>query len=186
MKGYQKISLVRQQKGITQEQLSEATNISVRTIQRIENGQGAPRSFTIKTIAAALDTPFEYFHSGDEASFHGDASVNTIVSRFHYSLICLSGFSYIVIPFVHFLIPMYLIRKYDLAEADKASARSLVRGQIMWVITTQIVMLVTLAFNLIRHANGATNLSYLWPMFVLYGINALLLLSRLILSVRST
>ena len=50
-----KISELRTEKGLTQEELVEKCNISVRTIQRIEAGEVTPRSYTIKTILAALD-----------------------------------------------------------------------------------------------------------------------------------
>jgi len=50
-----RISELRKAKGLTQEELVEKCNISVRTIQRIENGEVMPRSYTIKTILAALD-----------------------------------------------------------------------------------------------------------------------------------
>lgn len=41
-------------KGFTQKDLSELTHISTRSIQRIENGELTPRSYTIKTLAQAL------------------------------------------------------------------------------------------------------------------------------------
>ena len=50
-----KISELRTAKGLTQEELVEKCNISVRTIQRIEAGEVTPRSYTVKTILAALD-----------------------------------------------------------------------------------------------------------------------------------
>lgn len=50
-----KISELRTEKGLTQEELVEKCNISVRTIQRIEAGEVTPRSYTIKTILAALN-----------------------------------------------------------------------------------------------------------------------------------
>ncbi|WP_343762653.1 helix-turn-helix transcriptional regulator [Gangjinia marincola] len=51
----QKILELRQLKGVTQEELVEQCNISVRTIQRIEAGETMPRMYTIKTILSALD-----------------------------------------------------------------------------------------------------------------------------------
>ena len=51
----QKILELRQLKGLTQEELVEQCNISVRTIQRIEAGDTMPRVYTIKTILAVLD-----------------------------------------------------------------------------------------------------------------------------------
>jgi transcriptional regulator with XRE-family HTH domain len=46
-------------RGYTQKELSELTNISIRSIQRIENGEILPRSYTIKTLAATLGFSYE-------------------------------------------------------------------------------------------------------------------------------
>ena len=56
-----KISELRSSRGITQEELVEKCKISVRTIQRIEAGEVTPRSYTLKTILAALDADFSKF-----------------------------------------------------------------------------------------------------------------------------
>jgi transcriptional regulator with XRE-family HTH domain len=50
-----KISELRKDKGLTQEELVEKCNINVRTLQRIEAGEVTPRSYTVKTILAALE-----------------------------------------------------------------------------------------------------------------------------------
>lgn len=50
-----RISELRNAKGLTQEELVEKCNISVRTIQRIENGDVTPRNYTIKTIMEVLE-----------------------------------------------------------------------------------------------------------------------------------
>jgi transcriptional regulator with XRE-family HTH domain len=50
-----KIAELRKVKGLTQEELVEKCNISVRTLQRIESGEVTPRSYTVKIIFAALD-----------------------------------------------------------------------------------------------------------------------------------
>ncbi len=59
MELHQEIAAARKKKGLTQEQLAELTNITVRTIQRLESGESVPRPYTLKAIAAALDTTFE-------------------------------------------------------------------------------------------------------------------------------
>ncbi len=61
----QKISELRKSKGLTQEELVEQCNISVRTIQRIEAGEVTPRSYTIKTILSALDYDLDKIKSED-------------------------------------------------------------------------------------------------------------------------
>jgi len=48
-------------KGLTQKELSERSNISIRSIQRIENGEIIPRSHTLKTLAGILELSFKEF-----------------------------------------------------------------------------------------------------------------------------
>ena len=59
MKTGQLIRELRLKKGITQEELAAKTDISVRTIQRIESGDVDPRAFTLQSIAAALEVDYE-------------------------------------------------------------------------------------------------------------------------------
>ena len=63
-----KISELRRAKGLTQEELVEKCNISVRTIQRIETGEVNPRSYTIKTILSALGSDFDDLQAEGTAS----------------------------------------------------------------------------------------------------------------------
>lgn len=48
---------LRKRKGFSQEELAETTGLSLRTIQRIENGETEPRSDSLKRLSAALDIP---------------------------------------------------------------------------------------------------------------------------------
>lgn len=50
-----KIAETRNQKGITQKELSDLCGIDIRTIQRIEAGEVAPRPSTLRLIAKTLD-----------------------------------------------------------------------------------------------------------------------------------
>jgi transcriptional regulator with XRE-family HTH domain len=59
----EKITALRKQKGLTQEELIEKCNVSVRTIQRIEAGEVTPRSYTLKAILKALDYDFSKIQS---------------------------------------------------------------------------------------------------------------------------
>ncbi|WP_299665789.1 helix-turn-helix transcriptional regulator [uncultured Polaribacter sp.] len=65
----QKILELRKQKGFTQEELVEQCNINVRTIQRIEAGDVAPRSYTIKAILEVLG--FDYSEIFDKKYIPG-------------------------------------------------------------------------------------------------------------------
>jgi transcriptional regulator with XRE-family HTH domain len=63
-----KISELRKARGLTQEELVEKCNIGVRTIQRIEAGEVTPRSYTIKTILAALESDLKLVSEEDDKS----------------------------------------------------------------------------------------------------------------------
>jgi transcriptional regulator with XRE-family HTH domain len=54
-----KITELRKQKGLTQEELVKRCNVTVRTIQRIESGETTPRIYTIRTILNALGLDYE-------------------------------------------------------------------------------------------------------------------------------
>ena len=60
-----RIKELRIKKGMTQEELADKTEISTRTIQRIENGVVAPRAYTLQTIAKALDVEFGLFFENE-------------------------------------------------------------------------------------------------------------------------
>jgi len=53
-----KVSELRQQKGLTQEQLAELCEVSPRTIQRIESGEVDPRAYTLHCLGTALEFDF--------------------------------------------------------------------------------------------------------------------------------
>ncbi len=53
-----KVAELRQQKGLTQEQLAERCEISPRTIQRIESGEVDPRAYTLQCLSDALEFDF--------------------------------------------------------------------------------------------------------------------------------
>ena len=59
-----KILELRLDKGLTQTELAEKCNISLRTIQRIESTEVTPRSYTLKLIFKALD--FDGFSSSNK------------------------------------------------------------------------------------------------------------------------
>ena len=49
----------RLRKGFTQDDLAAKTDLTARTIQRIENNDVVPRSYTLQSIAQALDVDFD-------------------------------------------------------------------------------------------------------------------------------
>jgi transcriptional regulator with XRE-family HTH domain len=65
-----KISELRLAKGLTQGELAEKCNLSLRTIQRIESAEVTPRSYTVKLIFTNLD--YEIYNSFGKLSYRLD------------------------------------------------------------------------------------------------------------------
>jgi transcriptional regulator with XRE-family HTH domain len=183
----QRIAEARKQKGLTQEELADATNLTVRTIQRIESGESMPRSFTIKAIAAALDTNYEALTASPAAEIQPPPpsppeeslpDQKTGIDKHLLELVCLSCFSFLVIPLLHFLIPAYLLRRAKDASPETVSfGRRLIKKQVYWIVALYFLLLVAMAYNFIRAAYFGKSflLNYLWPFFIMYLLNSFLI-----------
>ncbi|AII54040.1 helix-turn-helix domain-containing protein [Hymenobacter sp. APR13] len=58
-----RIVTIRKSKGFSQEVLAEQSGVSLRTIQRVEQGDTVPRGHTLLALAAALQVPLEELHA---------------------------------------------------------------------------------------------------------------------------
>lgn len=61
MSAHARIKELREAKGLSQEELSEKTGVSLRTIQRIESGESVPRGSTLRQITSSLEVAPDYF-----------------------------------------------------------------------------------------------------------------------------
>ncbi len=86
------IKELRIKKGFTQEDLAERTELSVRTIQRIENGEVDPRAYTLQMIAKALDVDYSLFN--DKSSIAN----RKVDDKFWSALLHLSGLFLLIFP----------------------------------------------------------------------------------------
>jgi len=87
MKTGKLIKELRIKKGMTQEELAEKTEVSARTIQRIENGEVDPRAYTLQMIAKALEVDYNLFveNEPDEEQEIKQANSNTWLGLLHFS-----------------------------------------------------------------------------------------------------
>ena len=179
----QQIAAERNRKGITQQQLAESTKLTVRTIQRIENGHSLPRAFTVMAIADALGTSFQDLQPKEQQHSAMDEIPAADDQRFFLQMLTLSCFAYFIIPIVHFLIPMYIFKKAGIKDQPTVNAsREIIRTQVIWTIATNLLMLLTLAFNFISaiYFRKVLIINFLLPIFVMFAINALLIIRDLI------
>ncbi|WP_316818030.1 helix-turn-helix domain-containing protein [Pedobacter nyackensis] len=97
MKTGQLIKDLRFKKGITQEELAAKTDISVRTIQRIENGEVDPRTYTLQAIAAALEVEYEVLANNANSEREWNKPVEKNTDKL-LPLLHLSGLLLLIIP----------------------------------------------------------------------------------------
>lgn len=181
---YQKIATARKLKGFTQEHLADLSNLTVRTIQRIESGESIPRAHTLKAIATALDINFTELITNAESNDsipnlqNTPAFANYEDSKHFLKMLCLSCFSYLIIPFIHFLIPALLLKKSNEQHpAIIAFAKKMIRTQFYWQISLSLLLFGTLAYNFTMavYFQKSYLLSYLVPFFAMYFINAIII-----------
>lgn len=186
MQLHQKIVLARKNKGLTQEELATGTNVTVRTIQRIESGESSPRPFTLKAIARELSIPFEELAACNGSTNTAAAAqpVTAAADEAHFlQLHCLACFSFLVIPFVHFLLPAWLLKRSGTQPAAvTAFAKKTIQTQVYWQIALQLLMLATVAYNFTRSAyfEKTFRLHYLWPLFFMVTVNTIIIAVRLV------
>ena len=81
------IKELRIKKGMTQEELADKTEVSARTIQRIENGEVDPRAYTLQMIAKALEVDYNLFveNEPDEEQEIQQVNANNWLGLLHLS-----------------------------------------------------------------------------------------------------
>lgn len=99
-------------KGLSQEGLATISGLSLRTIQRIENGEAAPRIQTLQTLAEALEVELEELT--DQLS--GSALVEDKVSRPLWQYALLNSACYILFPLIALIVVLLLRNQAEKTE----------------------------------------------------------------------
>lgn len=174
----------RQRRGLSQESLAEAANLSLRTVQRIEKGENIPRGFTLQALATALQLPVEALSSdagpaaapapGSEPAAAAPAEeVPTYVA-----LMWLSCFSYVLLPGANIVLPLLLrYRKRHIPEV-RAAGSQLLNFELVWTLVTYggYLLLLALQIGLLLSQKYVLVLAPLAFLFTLNLLHAPLLL----------
>jgi transcriptional regulator with XRE-family HTH domain len=175
---HQKITEARKNKGLTQEELADKASVTVRTIQRIESGETVPRNFTLKAIAEALDIPFDELLKKNNGHISPAEQTTDKEDAIHFlQMVNLSSFAYLIIPYVHFLVPMSVLKKKKDNPQIRSVGRKIIRTQIYWIIAVHLAFFMILAYNLGIARYNKYFIHYLWPFFIMYFLNAVVILT---------
>lgn len=168
-----KIKDARNSLGLSQDQLADQTQLSLRTIQRIENGETDARGDTLTRIAKALNFStldvYEWTEQEDNS---------------YITLINLSALTFIVFPLLGIILPvlLWLLKRGKIRHLDQ-TAKRLINFQISWclLLFSLYLWIATSAIfkweNLNAYSFGVGNL------FIVFGI--LYLINLLYISINT-
>ncbi|MFT6095284.1 MAG: transcriptional regulator with XRE-family HTH domain [Nonlabens sp.] len=129
-----KIKEIRLNKGFSQEELATQSQVSLRTIQRIENNENEARGKTLQLICETLEVPIE------ELLDYGKKEDQQFLMFFHLSVIL--GVFFVVGNIVLPLI-LWLTKKDKIIGLHSMGAK-LLNFQIWWTILTYAVTIFTI------------------------------------------
>ncbi len=127
-----KIKDLRTRKGFSQEQLSEESKLSLRTIQRVEKGESVPRGDTLIKLTQALGvTPDDLLEWTD------------VEDKGYLTLLNLSAISVLIQPFLSIIIPlvMWVLKREKIKFVDD-TGKKLISFQITWVLMLYLVLII--------------------------------------------
>ncbi len=119
-----RVKELRIKQGLSQEELADKTGLSLRTIQRIENGESIPRGDTLKRLSIALQsTPDDLI----DWQIQEDNNILKILS--------LSQLGFLAFPILGIIIPLAIwILKKDKTKYVDSLGKSILNFQITWTL----------------------------------------------------
>lgn len=159
-----KVKELRTRRGLSQEQLADLTSLSLRTIQRIENGENVPRGDTLKRLAGALNV------SPDEIIDWQVQEDRNVLFMLNFSQLGLLAF-----PLLGIIIPLaiWIIKKDKVKDVNEVG-KSILNFQISWAIALCISFIAILLFSQIFHY-GIGLLVVIIADFYIYAVMVILI-----------
>lgn len=138
-----KLKAIRENKNLTQEELSEKSKISVRTIQRIESGT-EPKGHTLRALAKALEIQENSLHDTGVIIEKGDEKTEAKeeLPALNYSLIKvinLSSLLFVILPPLNVLVPLLLM--FTMKQKNTI-VKQIISVQILWTVLAPIIFML--------------------------------------------
>lgn len=123
---------------MSQEELSVASGISVRTIQRIEKDEVNPRPYTTRKLLEALNISLEEFNANTHNHSKDTIEDSTKLNRF-----IMSNFLVFVLPIIFLIVLVVIWKKGRWSNTADLICKKILSFQIIWTILSVIVTLLT-------------------------------------------
>jgi|GEM_PF-1648968 len=167
-----RIQAIRKGKGYSQELLAEESGVSLRTIQRVEQGETVPRGHTVQALATALGVSLEAFRPEPAEAPEPVPAAAELPARVVgpgpavlradpelVQLLNLSALSFLLLPLLNIVVPLWLWRRHRRTTAHVAEVGRRVLGfQVLWQVGSTLAYLLLLVAHLLAA-------SHHWPMW---------------------
>jgi transcriptional regulator with XRE-family HTH domain len=127
LKNYRRINF------LSQEKLAETSGISLRTIQRIEEGKSSGSAHTLNAIAKALNI------NSTDLLIQASPNLQNIQQL---KILNLSAIAIILIPLANVAFPAYIYWKNTDNEKIKTIGSKILSFQILWTLGTLLLVLI--------------------------------------------
>jgi XRE family transcriptional regulator, regulator of sulfur utilization len=122
---------------LSQDKLAENSGISIRTIQRIEEGKSVGSGYTINTLAKALNIKStELINSVSQNPVPLSNNITKL------KILNLSAISMLLIPLANIVFPAYIYWKNRDNEKVKDIGSKIISFQIFWTLGTLLISII--------------------------------------------
>jgi len=161
-----RVKELRNRKGISQETLAEESGLSLRTIQRIENGETNPTGDTLKRLSSALNV-------------NPDELIDWTIKedKRYLTFMNLSALTFIFFPLLGIIVPFMLwtSRKDKLKNINKI-ARDLINFEITWTIALFFVPIILFVFTKIGILENLSLKIIITVVALMYFLNSMFII----------
>lgn len=148
----ERLKYYRRLKNFSQESLSKAAGISVRTIQRIETGESIASAYTLEKLAITLCIDVSEFTNEPTLK-----SFDLLNARKQLKLLNLSTLFVLLIPLSNIILPLFILSKNKDNAALHQNGRKILNFQIFWTLVTMLfIVLVPLLLLLFKPFRGGS------------------------------
>ena len=157
------IKKIREKSGYTQLDLAKKTNLSLRTIQRLESSNKQPKGHTLSVLSDVFDIkPSELQDQFKNIQRTKKSEITSI------RLINLSILSFIGIPLGNIILPLILWRKNRKSKLVDEIGRRIINFQIIWWIILSLLLIISPFISAKFFSNTQI---ILYVLFVGYAFN---------------
>lgn len=162
----ERIKTLRAQHGFSQEELARQTQLSLRTIQRIEQNETEARGDTLKRLAEVFELkPVDLINRTEKEE------------TISIHLLNLSALSFIVYPLLGFIVPLFLwyIKRKDDKKLDEVG-KKLINFQMTWALIATVFYVVVKLLIFMHVAGNFNFYAFLAIRYAYYALNFVLII----------